>query len=85
MEQQPTIEEARIKFPIGTIFSNKNLGLCCDNIEVIGTHFYTKADGSILIDKDSNRSKGYSHGAYTVYKKGKWTEITNVEPQYEIY
>jgi len=83
--EQPTIEEARIKFPVGTIFSNKNLGLCCDNIEVTGTHFYTNADGSILINKDSNKCKGYSPGAYTVYHDGKWAQIMNQEPNYEIY
>ncbi len=83
----PTFEEARRKFPIGTIFSNKNLGLMCDNIEVTGTHYYISCN-CILIDKDSNKCKGYSPGAYTVYQDGVWAEITNPNIQginYEIY
>lgn len=83
--EQPTLDEARIKFPIGTKFNNKNLGLNCDSIEITGTHFYKNIDGSILVDTDSSKRKGYSPGAYTVYHDGKWAQIMNQEPNYEIY
>lgn len=84
--EQPTLDEARIKFPIGTKFNNKNLGLKCDNIEITGTHFYKSTDGNILVGSDSSKRKGYNSSSFTVYKDGVWAEITNsTEPNYEIY
>ncbi len=73
----PTLEEAKKRFPIGTVFSNKNLGYDCDNIEVVGDYF--KYHGNeILIARESGKRKGFSTSSYTVWDKGVWAEKTEI-------
>lgn len=85
--EKPTLQEAKNKYPIGTIFSNRNLGMNCDNIEVIGTVFYY--DGKrIMIKTTSSKRKGYTESNYTVYSDGVWANVsnsTNTNYDYEIY
>lgn len=71
-EEELLIMEARRRYPIGTVFSNKNLGKNCDNIKVTGINF-EKDSESLFITADSNDS---IYGKFTVYKDGKWAEIT---------
>ena len=61
------LEEAKIRYPIGSDVSNYNLGLQCK--------FITKAiprknsyDGSIVVDGTFGRT-------YTIYYNGKWADI----------
>lgn len=77
----PTLEEAKMRFPIGTIFHNGNLGCGCYNNEVIGDNFYYDG-GNIMINRNSIKNNDSN---YTIYKRGKWADIEYNEPKYEIY
>jgi hypothetical protein len=72
MTEKQLIEEAKRKYPIGTIFSNSNLGLDCHGIKVTGEGFYKDKWGDIVIDNLSNAL----FGRYTVYKDGEWAKVT---------
>jgi hypothetical protein len=72
MTEKQLIEEARTRYPVGTIFSNSNLGCGCDGIKVTGEGFYKDGWGKIVIYNLSNAS----NGRYTVYKDGKWAKVT---------
>lgn len=73
------LEEAKCRFPIGTIFSNTNLGYgpTCVNIKVIGSEFHITNDGRINIDGNLADQHGERDGTFTIYKDGKWATITN--------
>ena len=73
------IEEAKKRFPKGTIFSNKNLSIPTsgEKVTVISTspEFYFEYEGKLSIknghtDSDSN---------WTIYYDGKWAEIITEE------
>jgi hypothetical protein len=72
MTEKELLEEAKRKYPIGTIFSNSNLGCGCDGIKVTGEGFYKDKWADIVIDNLSNASQG----RYTVYKDGEWAKVT---------
>lgn len=38
------LEEAKIRYPIGTVFSNKNLGYNCTNIKIRNSLFHEEVD-----------------------------------------
>lgn len=78
----PTLQEARNRYPIGTIFSNINLGFTCTNIKVKGCEFKYNYDNRISIcDGNTNHD-----GSFTVYKDGKWADIDkHDELNYEVY
>ena len=74
MSNTPTREDAKKKFPKGTVFSNKNIVLRSTgkNVTVTGDHFYW--DGQeIVIHHDSVDS--FSN--WTIFKAGEWAEILN--------
>lgn len=62
------LEEAKIRYPIGSNVSNYNLGINCKFITKAiprKHHFY---DGSIVVD-------GTFGGTYTIYSNNKWADI----------
>lgn len=68
-----TIEEAKLRYPVGTIFSNINLGYTCENVKVTGVYYKKKDDNSISLEiGNADRA-----GSFTVYQDEKWAKITH--------
>lgn len=68
------LEEAKIRYPIGTVFSNKNLGYNCTNIKIRNSLFHEGGHNTIwLSDGGAERETGI----FTLYERGQWAEVTD--------
>ena len=69
------LEEAAIRYPIGTIISNENLGFGCKDVHILLSEFSLDVNNNIISTGFYNKNSG----TYSVYADGEWAEITGFD------
>lgn len=70
-EEKKIIEEAKVRFPVGTKCSNVNIGRGCEF--TIQTSNFRFNEGRLIIDGMSD-THGVGCTTYTVWMKGHWCD-----------
>ena len=75
-----TIEEARLRFPPGTLFDNTNIIPTAKNLPLISSNYYKIEDnGNILVGTVDKNNR--NQGTYTIYnaKMDMWANIIHTK------
>lgn len=85
MDLQKLIEEARIRYPIGTKFNNSSLlRQEKPDIEITGCEFGRSFDSNDLVVYSNSCKGGVFNGSWSVYRNGRWAEIVESANKTEI-